>query len=504
MSEAELEQRVELLTRMLDSSPDELWLLTATGDVVAANQAAERSCGMAQDAMIGRPVGALGGTISFGPPLVAEVMATGATVSRITAVNGGRTRLVCAHPVAAADGRPSHVYLTVRDVTGANGQMPDPLIVPGRPAVRGPEMTMVQQPDGPRGPGVPAGSEAHGRVSEQAALHTVRAGAVVGASPSIQAARDLATRYAAVDAPVLLLGETGTGKTLFAKLIHSVSARQSGPFLEIACGAIPDTLVEAELFGYVRGAFTGADIRGRPGLVELAHGGTLFLDEIGELSVSTQVKLLRFLDTGTIWPLGAVKGKQPDVRIIAATNRDLLEGARQGTFRQDLFYRLNVLSIYLPALRDRREDIPPLIHLMLGDAEQRFGRQRRFSQAALDAMGRYSFPGNVRELRNVVDRLVLTVDKQVIDVGDLGLERGAIPPTGLRDALHDLEARMLRDALARCGTQSEAARHLGVSQTTVARKVKEHRLGALPAPSELAETKAGFGRPWRDTSLMPR
>ena len=148
-------------------------------------------------------------------------------------------------------------------------------------------------------------------MSEQAALHTVRTGAVVGASPSIQAARDLATRYAAVDAPVLLLGEKGTGKTLFAKLIHSVSARQSGPFLEIACGAIPDTLVEAELFGYVRGAFTGADIRGRPGLVELAHGGTLFLDEIGELSVSTQVKLLRFLDTGTIWPLGAVKGKQP-------------------------------------------------------------------------------------------------------------------------------------------------------------------------------------------------
>ncbi|HEV8585539.1 MAG TPA: sigma 54-interacting transcriptional regulator, partial [Methylomirabilota bacterium] len=264
-------------------------------------------------------------------------------------------------------------------------------------------------------------------------------------------------------------------------LIHEASARRGGPFLEVNCGAIPDGLVEAELFGYARGAFTGADARGKAGLVELAESGTLLLDEIGDLPPALQVKLLRFLEGGEIRAVGALRGRRPDVRILAATNHDLAAMVARGAFRADLYYRLNVLTIHLPPLRDHADDVPALVALMLARLEPRLGRRLRVTPAALERLQRYAFPGNVRELGNLIDRLAVTTLADTIDVGDLPPEVAAPAPAEtapgrLRDAVHRVEASLLRDALERYGTQELAARHLGVGQATVARKVRRYGL----------------------------
>jgi len=304
---------------------------------------------------------------------------------------------------------------------------------------------------------------------------------IVGESAPMRAAREMAIRCAAAELPVLLLGETGTGKGLFAELIHEASERRRGPFLEVNCGAIPDGLVEAELFGYARGAFTGADARGKAGLVELAEGGTLLLDEIGDLPPGLQVKLLRFLEGGEIRAVGAVRGKRPDVRVVAATNRDLAEMVARGAFRADLFYRLNVLTIRLPPLREHPDDVPALVELMLTRLEQTLRRRLRVSPDALERLTRYAFPGNVRELANLIDRLGVTARADTIDVADLPPEITAPAPARtapglLREAVRRVEASMLRDALERYGTQELAARHLGVGQATVARKARRYGL----------------------------
>jgi transcriptional regulator with PAS, ATPase and Fis domain len=244
--------------------------------------------------------------------------------------------------------------------------------------------------------------------------------------------------------------------------------------------------MEAELFGYAKGAFTGADSRGKVGLVELAHAGTLLLNEIGDLPLGLQVKLLRFLEDGEIWSVGGVKGKRPDVRILAATNRDLAAMIAQGTFRKDLFYRLNVLSIRIPPLREHPEDILWLVELMLLELEHKLHKRRSITPAALDVISHYPFPGNVRELWNLVERLVVSTNTETIDVRDLPVEvsqtaalaAAALPGPrgGLREALMRLEATILREALERYGTQMCAAKYLGIAQATVARKAKQYGL----------------------------
>jgi len=296
--------------------------------------------------------------------------------------------------------------------------------------------------------------------------------------------RERAVQYAAVDSTVLLLAETGAGKGLFARLIHQASERSGGPFLEVNCGAIPEGLMEAELFGYAKGAFTGADAKGKIGLVELAHKGTLLLNEIGDLPLGLQVKLLRFLEDGEVWAVGAVKAKRPDVRIVAATNRDLRGMIAAGTFRGDLFYRLDVLRLEIPPLREHAEDIPRLVELTLSRLERKVKRTRRITPAALHALSGYPFPGNVRELINLVERLMVTSANETIDVADLPQsvrqlmgetnEAGSQSSPTLRKALQKVESQLLRDALTRYKTQALAARYLGITQSTVARKAKRY------------------------------
>jgi len=244
--------------------------------------------------------------------------------------------------------------------------------------------------------------------------------------------------------------------------------------------------MEAELFGYAKGAFTGADSKGKVGLVELAHKGTLLLNEIGDLPLGLQVKLLRFLEDGEVWAVGAIKPKRPDVRIIAATNRDLAAMIAAGTFRGDLFYRLDVLCLQVPPLRDHAEDIPRLVELTLSRLERKVKRRRGITPEALRALARYPFPGNVRELLNLVERLMVTTTGDTIDVADLPRallrlagEASAAQAEGaptLRKALQKVESQLLRDALTRYKTQALAAKYLGITQSTVARKAKQYGL----------------------------
>lgn len=310
---------------------------------------------------------------------------------------------------------------------------------------------------------------------------------VVAESSILARVRETALQYATVDSTVLLVGETGAGKGLFARLIHQASARRAGPFLEVSCGVIVEESMEAELFGHSKGgAFAEADSKGRVGLVELAHKGTLLLNEIGDLSPGLQVKLLRFLEDGEVWAIGAVRPKRPDVRIIAATSRDLAAMIAAGTFRGDLFYRLDVLCLQVPPLREHAEDIPRLVELTLSRLERKVKRRRGITPGALRALSRYTFPGNVRELLNLIERLMVTTTSDTIDVGHLprallrvagegpGADTGSVPT--LRKALQKVESQLLRDALSHYKTQALAARHLGISQSTVARKAKQYGL----------------------------
>jgi two-component system response regulator HydG len=243
---------------------------------------------------------------------------------------------------------------------------------------------------------------------------------ILGSSAAIQAVREQIQRIADTPAPVLVLGETGTGKGLVARALHADSRRADGPFISINCAALPEPLLEAELFGHVKGAFTGATVD-RPGLFAEADGGSLFLDEIAEMTPSLQAKLLHVLEHGSVRPVGANRERQIDVRIIAATHRNLAQAVREAKFREDLMYRLDVFSIVLPALRDHRSDIPELVEHFLKDATRRYPQSpiTRFSPEAVAALSGYRWPGNVRELAHSVERLVVLGRSESVTAHDL-------------------------------------------------------------------------------------
>ena len=297
---------------------------------------------------------------------------------------------------------------------------------------------------------------------------------IVGVSPSFRAAVELARRVAPSRSTVLVTGETGTGKELVAGIIHSFSPRESRAFVKVNCAALPETLLESELFGHERGAFTGAD-RQRIGRFEQADGGTLFLDEIGDMSPVTQAKLLRVLQDQEFFRLGGTRAIRTDVRIVAATNHDLERAIRTGRFREDLYYRLNVVAISLPPLRARPEDVEALAQHFLARFAADLGRPRTgFSAAALARIREHPWPGNVRELRNAVERAVLMADGECVDASDIGLDdpgliqRRAPTPASepaSRLSLRDTERSLVVQALARAGwVQKDAAEILGISR----------------------------------------
>jgi DNA-binding NtrC family response regulator len=300
---------------------------------------------------------------------------------------------------------------------------------------------------------------------------------LIGQCEAIVRLRAQVDRVAKVAAPVLIWGESGSGKELTAQAIHDQSERASGPFVPINCGAIAPTLIHSELFGYERGAFTGAT-RGKAGLIESADGGTLFLDEIGDLPKDLQANLLRFLQEKTICRLGSTRNIRVDVRVIAASHVQLQQAVAKGDFREDLYYRLAVLPVTVPPLRDRREDIVALAeHFFHIYASEKAPRLKGFSDRAIAAILDHDWPGNVRELINRVRRAMVMSDGRLITPDDLGLTRGipAPMPAALDDARMRSERIALRDCLDRSGQNvSRAARDLGVSRTTMYRLLSKH------------------------------
>ncbi len=326
--------------------------------------------------------------------------------------------------------------------------------------------------------------ESENRELKQAVTHQFNIKNIIGNSPSMQEVFTRIQKVAATSTTVLIRGESGTGKELVAQAIHDLSPRKEKPFIRAVCAALPESLLESELFGHVKGSFTGA-IQDRVGRFQAADHGTIFLDEIGDIPVSTQIKLLRVLQEREFEKVGDSKTIEVDVRVIAATNQNLEEAIEKKTFREDLYYRLNVVSVYLPPLRARKEDIPLLVDHFMEDISRRQGLERpQLSPEALNTMINYSWPGNIRELENAIEHAMVMGNTKTLLPGDLPItvqsgyvstESGKLSSSGL--TLEDMEKQMLISALNQSQhNQSKAAKVLGITRRTLGYRMKKYNI----------------------------
>ncbi len=440
---------------LLDALHDGVYITDAAGTTLKINRAYQRLTGLSSDELVGRNMQDLvrEGVISQSASL--RVLKEGKPFSVMQSLGNGKQLLVSASPILEADRRIRYVVSAVRDMTELLRMKHERDELQQLKQLRS---STAQLHAGPR----------------DDLLHSP----LVASQEVSGAVFALARQVAASDVKVLLQGETGVGKTLVAQFIHNASGRAAEPFLSLNCGALPEHLVEAELFGYAPGAFTGASAKGKRGLLELANGGTLFLDEIGDLPLALQVKLLKVLEENRFIPVGGLELKEVDVRVITATHRDLRRMVAEGGFRADLFYRLNVVPIGIPPLRERREEIRPLLDYYLEHFNARHRRALQWSLEAVDLLLDYPWPGNIRELINVVERLVVTCAGTRIETLDLPEEcrAGLLPAEGadldLRRIVERAERLAIRQALQRHKTTRLAAKALGVSQATVVQKMK--------------------------------
>ena len=309
---------------------------------------------------------------------------------------------------------------------------------------------------------------------------------LIGSSPAIKAAMEIVDCVASLDTTVLLLGETGVGKGIFARQIHSRGLHSAEPFININCGAIPANLLESELFGYMPGAYTGAQSKGKEGLLVAAKKGTVFLDEISELPLELQVKLLHVLQERTVTRLGSLESTRIQARFIAAANKDLKQLVAEGKFREDLYYRLNIVPIVIPPLRERREDIALLAHYFSAKVNARYHMRKEFSTDAVEALSQYTWPGNVRELENMIERLIVTTRTDIIGAdhvrqalggaGDIPAlpDAAAAAHQSLPAAIEALERQMLQDAFIKYRTTRKIGEALGIEQSTVSKKLRKY------------------------------
>lgn len=446
---------------------DDLFITDGNGITVQINAATEKMYGVRRDELIGRSVFDLEKERLFYPSVTAMVLRTKSSATILQRTKDGRQLVVTGYPVFDETGQIFRVIASANNITsfqlsGKSNFDSDP----------------------------PRPNDDPGFVSD---------------STIMQKTIDLAERVARSNTSVLLLGETGVGKNRLATLIHQISQRKSGPFVEINCAAIPDTLLESELFGYERGAFTGARREGKPGKVELAEHGTLFLNEIGELPLALQSKLLDLLQDRQISRIGSTRSYTADIRIIAATNQNLEKMVQEGRFREDLYYRLNVFPITIPPLRERQEDILRIAEYWLSRCPScQDGPARLLHPETVRRLQFYPWPGNIRELENVIERMVITVDdalllphhlpevilKAALETslaspdsltrvgGDDVLQEVTRSSQPLRENLLEFERSAYVRAVQTFRTTYEIAKHLGVSQPTVVRKL--HQFGLSP------------------------
>ncbi|MFJ8069726.1 sigma-54 interaction domain-containing protein [Peribacillus sp. NPDC096447] len=447
------------LDAIIENSYDGIYITDQDGITLYTNSAIERITGIPKEYYIGKSVDQLIKRGILNASVTHKVVKLRRTVSVVQDNFAGKETLITGSPVFNAEGEIEQVVTNIRDLSDLNELMH--------------ELTKVNELN-----------NQYKQEIEKLRKITSKDG-VVFVSDKMKMIYEIAERISDIDATVLILGETGVGKDVLARNIYNRSIRsKKGDFIKINCGAIPADLLESELFGYEGGAFTGANQKGKPGMFELAESGILFLDEVGELPLQLQVKLLRALQEREIQRIGGTKPKKIDVRIIAATNRNLSEMVKSGEFREDLFYRLNVIPITIPPLRERREDILALTDLFLTKANEQYKFSKEIDSRLKEYFYQHDWPGNVRELINIVERLVVLTDNQILSINDLPEEyqpENRNQPNlnaalTLKEAVERAEKEILTKAAQTYQTTYEIAEALDSSQATIVRKLKKYRL----------------------------
>ncbi len=447
---------------VINFSSDEVLVADGNGKVLRANALFEEYFGVSPAVVIGQTVQELEKKRVFFPSVTRKVMKSRSTETVIQTHRDGRTLLATGTPAFNPDGSIFRVIVNTRDITRLNKL---------KEKLEDAELL----------------TDSYRQELNELRRSDHRGDELVYASPAMTDLVKTVQKIASVSSTVLLTGESGSGKGMIARYIHRASPRRDKTFTVVNCGAIPENLLESELFGYTGGAFTGARREGKIGKMELANEGTLFLDEITELPLNLQVKLLHVLQEGKISRVGGTREIQLDLRFIAATNRDIVKMVEAGQFREDLFFRLDVIPLEVPPLRKRKEDVEALASMFLKRYNQKYHQSKRFSAEVIKRLKSYHWPGNVRELENLVERMMIVVDEEIVttehlprNFSEAGIADGKfkdltrIPP--LREARDALEKELLVAALNRCRTTYEIAAVLEIDQSSVVRKLKKYGL----------------------------
>ncbi|MFD1706433.1 sigma 54-interacting transcriptional regulator [Siminovitchia sediminis] len=442
---------------ILNSLQDEIFITDSEGKTLFVNSTGKSLYGLKPEEMVGEDVDTLVKKGLFSPSLFPVVKKRKEKVSMIQRTIEGKTAHVIANPVFDSGGDITHIVFTGRDITEIKYlkkeiERNETLLEAYKS-----ELENLQ-------PFVPQKD-------------------LIAISPNMRKVVHMASKVAQVDSTILITGESGVGKGVIARFIHDHSPRKDQPFVQINCGAIPENLIESELFGYHGGAFTGANAKGKKGLFEQAAGGTIFLDEIGEMPLNLQVKLLKVLQEKEFQPIGSSETIKVDIRIIAATNKDLHKEVKTGSFRDDLYYRLSVVPIHIPPLRERPEDISYMIDFFLDKMNEKYNSNTSLSLELMNTLVHYHWPGNVRELENLIERLVVTSESNQISVHDLPenfriqAAENAVVVTDvipLKQAKEELEEQLIRKAYSMNNSSYKVADLLGINQSTAIRKINKY------------------------------
>ena len=463
--ESELVRKEELIKEMdviFDSVTDGLYITDGEGITLRINSAFEKITGIKSQNIIGKNVRELLETGVFNKSVSLLVLESNRTASLIESLPNGKTALLTGTPVFDSFGKIFRIVTTLRDMADLNML----------------ESRLAQ---------TEKKSEQYRMEILNLRLQQLNMEDTIVHSQIMRNVMRLAFRLGEVDSTVLITGESGVGKEIVTRAIHKAGEDENRPLITAVCSAIPENLLESELFGYEKGSFTGADRSGKPGLFEIAEGGTLFLDEIGEISLNIQVKLLRAIQEKEITRIGGRKPIKINVRIITATNKNLEKAIKEKTFRQDLYYRLNVVPIRIPPLRERNDDILPLVNYFLNKFNIKFDRDVRFTSEALVQFESYNWPGNVRELENTVERMVVLASGPLIrkrDIAEHIREKINIDPEMILDKIPPLteakekfEEQIILRAWKKYRSTRKMARVLEISQSTVVRKMEQYSIG---------------------------
>ncbi|PED93174.1 sigma-54 interaction domain-containing protein [Bacillus toyonensis] len=444
---AEKERVLMDLKDVFEYAFDEIFVTDEQGIVVRVNSTCERHYQLAAEELVGKHVKELQKDGIFYPSATLEVIEKKRPIELVQTTKSGEYLHVRTRPVFDDEGNLRRVISYSRDLT---------------------ELYQLRQKV--------EEMDNQLKTYKKELRETYEHEGLIFKSIAMQKIIETIKKVSVVDSTVLVLGETGVGKSRLVRHLHEVSRRKNESFYEINCAALPTNLIESELFGYSGGSFTGANREGKKGLLESAHKGTLFLDEIGEMPLEIQAKLLQVLQEKTFRPIGGRELKKVDVRIVAATNRDLSEMVKRGTFRKDLYYRLNVIPISIPPLRERTEDILPLVYHYLQHFNKKYGRDVKLAPSTLQMFVGYPWEGNNREIENVIERIVITAD-DIVTIEDLpiAMQESTVEQSGqsLYKMLEEVERNIILKAYKTCGSSYKVAEFLKISQSAATRKIKK-------------------------------